>query len=122
MLERVSTNRSIILSCLFHKTVIILLTFSSPPSQSFVLSLSVLLLLLLISSSVLLFEGGEEEGIEKNGARIDWLRKNRGMSEQQTCTAVCSREFPQVCGVCNPGQCGGGNVDARRCRWGVSPI
>ena len=93
MLERVSTNRSIILSCLFHKTVIILLTFSSPPSQSFVLSHSVLLLLLLISLSVLLFEGGEEEGtIEKNGARIDRLRKNRGMSEQQARTAVCCRE------------------------------
>ena len=59
---RVSIDRSIILYCLFHKIVIILLTFSSPPSQLSVHSLSVLLLLLLISSSVLLFEGGKEEG------------------------------------------------------------
>ena len=30
------------------------------------------------------------------------------MSEQQACAAVCSREFPNICGACNPDSCGGG--------------
>ncbi len=38
----------------------------------------------------------------KVSARIDWLEANRGMSERQACSAVCGREFPNVCGECNP--------------------
>ena len=29
------------------------------------------------------------------------------MSEKQACTTVCGREFPNICGACNPSHCGG---------------
>jgi len=40
--------------------------------------------------------------------RISWLQGNRGMSEIQACKTVCSTEFPNICGECNPDRCGGG--------------
>ncbi len=42
------------------------------------------------------------------GARINWLKDNRNMSEQQACGKVCGEEFPSVCSACNPDRCSGG--------------
>lgn len=40
--------------------------------------------------------------------RINWLKRNNGMSEEGACGAVCGSEFPSVCGQqCNPNQCRG---------------
>ena len=42
-------------------------------------------------------------------ARIDWVKANMNMSEQQSCKRVCGDEFPGICGSqCNPSSCGGG--------------
>eukprot|EP00804_Cyclotella_cryptica_P003669 CCRYP_016563-RG/>CCRYP_016563-RG protein AED:0.28 eAED:0.31 QI:778/0.66/0.57/1/0.5/0.28/7/0/604 len=43
--------------------------------------------------------------------RIDWLVANTGQSEQDACSTVCAEEFPDVCGECDPSQCGGGGGD-----------
>ena len=41
-------------------------------------------------------------------ARIDWVKANLNMSEQQSCKRVCGDEFPGICGSqCNPTVCGG---------------
>eukprot|EP00804_Cyclotella_cryptica_P003674 CCRYP_016563-RA/>CCRYP_016563-RA protein AED:0.35 eAED:0.38 QI:0/0.5/0.33/1/0.5/0.66/3/301/500 len=43
--------------------------------------------------------------------RIDWFVANTGQSEQDACSTVCAEEFPDVCGECDPSQCGGGGGD-----------
>lgn len=34
--------------------------------------------------------------------RIEWLMRNKGLSEIQACEVVAANEFPDVCGGCNP--------------------
>jgi hypothetical protein len=41
--------------------------------------------------------------------RINWLKRNHGISEERACGVVCGSEFSSVCGQqCNPNQCRGG--------------
>jgi len=49
------------------------------------------------------------------GNRIDWVVANMGQSEQGACSAVCGDEFPDVCGECNPTQCGGSGGGGSKC-------
>ena len=36
------------------------------------------------------------------GARIEWLRANRGMGEAEACQRIAGTEFPVECGACAP--------------------
>ena len=41
-------------------------------------------------------------------ARINWLQKYRGKSEKEACSLVCGKEFPNICGECDPNSCKSG--------------
>jgi len=38
-------------------------------------------------------------------ARMEWLMKNRAMSEEKVCHVIGSVEFPNACGACDPQSC-----------------
>mmetsp|Transcript_10491 Transcript_10491/g.22092 ORF Transcript_10491/g.22092 Transcript_10491/m.22092 type:complete len:481 (+) Transcript_10491:330-1772(+) len=39
------------------------------------------------------------------GSRIDWLKQNAGYPESLSCRVVAEKEYPSICGACNPTKC-----------------
>ncbi|KAL7544670.1 hypothetical protein ACHAWF_009600 [Thalassiosira exigua] len=44
-------------------------------------------------------------GTHSCGARIEWLQSELGYSENDTCGIVGGKEFPDICGLCDPNMC-----------------
>ena len=51
------------------------------------------------------------------GARINWVMKNKGMSQVSACKLVAN-EYPSICGKCHADRCG--SVSPPRSCWGTN--